>query len=200
MKSAYRRVLIKLSGGQLAGESGFEPIWELAILSDGNPETTLFKRNNSQLPWWVLPEMRVAFLRPLFLLLQLLDCALWPNTVWAMHLLSLVWYGFACLLAGNVVAAPQQRGARENLEHTKGGRARPAGVSAVCPACGRHARASRAEGCPALYRVNRAAVGGKRGVPRRQHTDTGREGGHNSFHQTVCHVFCEVTGVFGRQG
>ena len=84
----------------LSGESELAPWWYAGILMDGNPEVTIWKRSVSLLPWWTLPEVRIAFLRPVGVLSCVLDYALWPDAVWAMHLQSLAWYGGLCLLAG----------------------------------------------------------------------------------------------------
>ncbi|MBN1655147.1 MAG: hypothetical protein JXA30_15370 [Deltaproteobacteria bacterium] len=77
------------------------PPWYLTgVMADGDAETTKFLRYHSILPWWTWPNMRVAFARLLPFLTWVLDYALWPNTIWLMHLHSLLWYGIACLLAG----------------------------------------------------------------------------------------------------
>ena len=84
----------------LSGQSEQAPWWYAGILLDGDPDATILKRSVSLLPWWTLPEVRIAFLRPIGVLSCVVDYALWPDAVWAMHLQSLAWYGGLCLLAG----------------------------------------------------------------------------------------------------
>jgi hypothetical protein len=86
----------------LAGQPPPMPWWELGALVDGNPANTIFKREQSLLPWWTLPDLRVASFRPVALLTMVLDYLLWPDAVWAMHLHSILWYGLACFMAGLV--------------------------------------------------------------------------------------------------
>lgn len=45
------------------------------------------------LPWWVYPEMKAAFWRPLTALTHWLDYRLWPQHPLLMHAQSLAWYG-----------------------------------------------------------------------------------------------------------
>ncbi|MDX1997075.1 MAG: hypothetical protein SF066_05095 [Thermoanaerobaculia bacterium] len=51
-------------------------------------------------PWWVTPDFKLAFLRPVSVLTHLADYALWPNSPVLMHLHSLLWLGAGVWVAG----------------------------------------------------------------------------------------------------
>lgn len=51
-------------------------------------------------PWWVSPEFKLAFLRPISVLTHLADYALWPNSPVLMHWHSLVWLAVGVWVAG----------------------------------------------------------------------------------------------------
>ncbi len=49
-------------------------------------------------PWWTAQELRLAFCRPLSAATHLLDHMLWPDSAWAMHLHSILWFAACCFL------------------------------------------------------------------------------------------------------
>lgn len=51
------------------------------------------------LPWWLHPEARINFLRPLATLFLQLDYRLWPDQFWLMHAHSSLWYVLLVLIA-----------------------------------------------------------------------------------------------------
>ena len=51
-------------------------------------------------PWWVHPEFKVAFFRPLTGMTHWLDQRLWPEEAMWMHLQSVLWSGLMVLCAG----------------------------------------------------------------------------------------------------
>ncbi len=46
-------------------------------------------------PWWIHPELKLAFLRPVTIATHVLDYQLWPDNFPLQHLHSLVWYALA---------------------------------------------------------------------------------------------------------
>lgn len=53
-------------------------------------------------PWWVSPEFRLAFLRPVSVLTHRADYALWPNSAALMHLHNLLWLALGVWVAGRL--------------------------------------------------------------------------------------------------
>lgn len=49
------------------------------------------------LPWWSLPNLKMAFFRPLSALTHWLDYGLWPGHTWLMHVHNFVWFGLLLL-------------------------------------------------------------------------------------------------------
>jgi hypothetical protein len=70
--------------------------WDMFVLVSGSDNEEL--RALGRLPWWVDPDLRVAFFRPLSVATHQLDHRLWHDSVWAMHLHSALWYAAACVL------------------------------------------------------------------------------------------------------
>jgi hypothetical protein len=66
---------------------------ELFVFIKGDVAANRWSRTMGLLPWWADERLRIAFLRPLTGLTHWLDYTLWPQTVWAMHLHSLLWFG-----------------------------------------------------------------------------------------------------------
>lgn len=58
--------------------------------------------NAGALPWWTVPDLTVAFFRPVAAVSHWLDYRLFPNTATLMHLHSALWYGLVCWLAALV--------------------------------------------------------------------------------------------------
>jgi hypothetical protein len=72
--------------------------WDMFVLVSGPRAHNEELRSLGQLPWWVDPDLRVAFFRPLSVATHQLDHRLWHDAVWAMHLHSILWYAVACVL------------------------------------------------------------------------------------------------------
>lgn len=51
-------------------------------------------------PWWTHPQLQVAFFRPLSSVTHWLDFKLFGDSVWLMHIHSLLWYALLVLVAG----------------------------------------------------------------------------------------------------
>ncbi len=82
----------------LAGEVGGR-WWDMFVLVDGDPSHTIGLRTAGRMPWWVDPDLHVAFFRPLSVATHLFDHWAWPDSLLAMHLHSVLWYVLACVLA-----------------------------------------------------------------------------------------------------
>lgn len=68
------------------------PWWDLfAVARD--PESNRQAMELGASPWWMLPELRIRFLRPLSAATHVVDYGLWPSVAWLMHAQSLLWYG-----------------------------------------------------------------------------------------------------------
>ena len=72
---------------------------DLFKFSDGDAASVQAMKERGMLTWWAAPDFRLFFFRPLSSLTHWLDHTLWPDSVAAMHLHSLVW------LAGLVAVA-----------------------------------------------------------------------------------------------
>ena len=82
----------------LAGEVGGR-WWDMFVLVDSDAARTTGMRTAGRMPWWVDPELHIAFFRPASAATHLLDQWAWPNSPAAMHLQSVLWYVLACVLA-----------------------------------------------------------------------------------------------------
>lgn len=74
------------------------PKWDLFAFSYGDPERVQRLMDLGIAPWWTLPELKMAFCRPLSALAHALDYWLWPDNPALMHAHNLVW--FAAFIAG----------------------------------------------------------------------------------------------------
>jgi hypothetical protein len=84
--------------GQHVGHSD-APWWNMFALAEGPREHTIGMRTAGRYPWWVDPDLRVVFFRPLTVATHHLDHWLWPQPFWLMHLHSVLWHALACGLA-----------------------------------------------------------------------------------------------------
>jgi hypothetical protein len=84
--------------GQHDGSSD-APWWNMFALVEGPRERTIGMRTSGRYPWWVDPDLRVVFFRPLTVATHHLDHWLWPQTFWLMHLHNVLWHALACGLA-----------------------------------------------------------------------------------------------------
>lgn len=82
------------------------------VLSDSDTNPYEFYRMGSErthesieygiLPWWLHPESRLAFYRPVANWLMELDYQLWPESLPLMHFHSILWYLILVFIAGAV--------------------------------------------------------------------------------------------------
>ena len=75
---------------------------EMFGVLDGDPETARRFLDLGALPWWVAPELKFHFLRPMSTLTHRLDYLLWPDSAMLMHLHGLLWLGLLILAAGGL--------------------------------------------------------------------------------------------------
>ncbi|MFO7564965.1 MAG: hypothetical protein R6X02_20135 [Enhygromyxa sp.] len=75
------------------------PWWDLFVLVEHNPQRTIGMRTSGRYPWWVDPELHIAFFRPLAAATHHLDHRLWPVSGVLMHAHSLAWHAAACAMA-----------------------------------------------------------------------------------------------------
>jgi len=67
---------------------------------DGTPERTGRLLDLGILPWWTLPDLRLAFWRPVTALTHWLDYAGWGHRPALMHVHSLFWFAVLVVAAG----------------------------------------------------------------------------------------------------
>ncbi len=83
---------------QAPGLSGLPAVTRnLFVHLDGNPDHMLQLMDSRGFPWWTLPDVAVAFWRPLASATHWLDHVLWPDSSVLMHVQNIAW------LAGVVV-------------------------------------------------------------------------------------------------
>lgn len=83
------------SGGQRLLEAYGSPFG----IANGDPASVQWQIEMGYAPWWTPPDFLLTPLRPLSALTHRLDVALWPDTAWAMHLHSVLWYAALCVAA-----------------------------------------------------------------------------------------------------
>lgn len=74
-----------------------------SVLSDpAAPASAMFDASRMEItrPWWTDPRWHASFLRPLTVWTHQIDHMLWPDSPWAMHVVSLAWYAGLVLLTG----------------------------------------------------------------------------------------------------
>ena len=91
---------IRLLGWSKFPELSRSPL-ELFTFADGDPERTGRLMDIGVWPWWTLPELRVAFFRPIAAATHWLDYQLWPDRPAFMHAHSVLW--FAGLIGATAV-------------------------------------------------------------------------------------------------
>lgn len=77
----------------LSGPTG--SLWRFFTFSHGEIERNAELRDLGMYPWWMQNDWKLSFLRPVAVMTHWVDEALWPETVWMMHLHSVLWYGAA---------------------------------------------------------------------------------------------------------
>ena len=77
-------------------DGGLLPVMmKLFAFAENDPVTRLQQNDLGLYPWWAPLEGYLAFWRPVSAATHWLDYQLWPNSIWAMHLHSLLWFGVA---------------------------------------------------------------------------------------------------------
>lgn len=71
---------------------------DLFVFANGDPADTLQLRDGGLFPWWVDPQLKLSFFRPLSSATHALDHALWPDSAAAQLAHNLLWYALALVL------------------------------------------------------------------------------------------------------
>ncbi len=82
---------LRLIGSKDLPELSGEPM-KMFIFADGNPEHTQRLMDIGVWPWWTMPTLKVAFMRPLSVITHWLDYKLWPESPAMMHAHNLAWF------------------------------------------------------------------------------------------------------------
>lgn len=77
--------------------------WDLYSVATGDVQANRAAMELGATPWWTVPELRVHFLRPVSAATHHLDHRLWPQSLWAMHAQSLLWYGALIVAVGTLL-------------------------------------------------------------------------------------------------
>lgn len=95
-----------LHRSMLRGGSGIAGLpqqsWDLFRFASGEPHAARQLMDAGVFPWWADPQARLAFFRPLSSWSHWLDYQLWPQSPFAMHLSSLLWFGALLTVVGSV--------------------------------------------------------------------------------------------------
>lgn len=95
--------MLRVRGSSGPRYAGLEPtIWDLFVFVRDDAASKAALCEHGFLSWWIADDYRLGFLRPLSSLGHAVDLWLWPNTAWAMYLVSIAWF-VAMLLAARVV-------------------------------------------------------------------------------------------------
>lgn len=90
------------------------PWWDMFVLVEHDPKHTIGMRTSGRYPWWVDPDLRITFFRPLAAATHHLDHWLWPNSPALMHAHSVAWHAAGCAMgwavARRLVSAPRVAG------------------------------------------------------------------------------------------
>lgn len=87
-------LLDELSSGDNAHYAGRAPFELFRWMEPGMVSRLI---DGGGVSWWVHPQTRVAFMRPLSSLTHALDYVLWPSSAFAMHLHNLFWFALLVL-------------------------------------------------------------------------------------------------------
>jgi len=90
----HYRLLVAHSAG-----TSDAPWWDLFVLVEHDPKRTIGTRTSGRYPWWVDPDLHIAFFRPLSAASHHLDHRLWPSSGVLMHAHNLAWHAAACAMA-----------------------------------------------------------------------------------------------------
>src|SRR5690606_4922719 len=84
-----RFIAAQLDRPTASPDAGAVRWWDMFVLVEGEAERTLGMRLAGRYPWWVDPDLRIRFFRPLSVATHHVDHwlarALWPGSVWPMH-------------------------------------------------------------------------------------------------------------------
>ena len=70
------------------------PFWDMFLFKDGDPEHMKEAIDRGHEVWWTLPELKIAFCRPITAFTHWIDYRLWPAYPAVMHAQSIVWFFF----------------------------------------------------------------------------------------------------------
>jgi hypothetical protein len=90
---AHRMIMLRVAG---------TPVGPLEVFANftGEPEITRLYLDQGILPWWTVPDYRLAFSRVLSAISMWIDYRWWPDSPVLMHLHSLLWLGAMVGAAG----------------------------------------------------------------------------------------------------
>jgi hypothetical protein len=89
-----RRVILE----HLHGVASPRRWYDLYQIIPADPMRAVVERFAGVRPWWSFPGLRIGFFRPVAVLTQYFDYALYPRQLWSMHLHSALWYFLAVWL------------------------------------------------------------------------------------------------------
>jgi hypothetical protein len=75
------------------------PSGQLFVFINGDEEVNRSLISAGGVPWWLHPQLKLAFFRPLTGFTHWIDFRIWPRQPWLMHIQSLLWF------AGAIAAA-----------------------------------------------------------------------------------------------
>jgi hypothetical protein len=82
------------------GIAGLHPrALDLFVFANGKPADTLQLRDAGLFPWWVDPQLKLSFMRPLSSATHALDHALWPDNAAAQLAHNLIWLALSLFVA-----------------------------------------------------------------------------------------------------
>jgi len=87
----------------LEGKIPFGAWYDLYSFGDGNPATAQLNMNVGPFPWFVFPEFRAHFFRPLTCMMMALDNWVFGRTALLYHVHSLLWYLAGLLAVGLIL-------------------------------------------------------------------------------------------------
>jgi hypothetical protein len=88
-----------LYSGKAGGRRLLEVYGSPFGIGNGKPADVHWQIEQGYAPWWTPTDFLLTPFRPLSALTHRLDAALWPDTAWAMHLHSVLWYAALCIAA-----------------------------------------------------------------------------------------------------
>ncbi|MEW5802897.1 MAG: hypothetical protein AB1847_12430 [bacterium] len=74
------------------------PSMDIFSFLNGDPSQMRYYIDKGLIPWWAFDKVKLAFWRPVSAFTHWLDYRLWPNSLFTMHLHSLLWLGAAIVM------------------------------------------------------------------------------------------------------